>query len=168
MQFDTRTPPTITPALKDAVQAYLLARAYTETIRPTVQTYQRATLAACKVRYDPKYADRIACDGEFITDPKWSWMGRDDEIANYWQSLHVAHLAHGFDVEPGYCPLLIAEHTEMQARWVICDEAEYISGLTRAQITINLDRFSHYVELIVGLVLTLCPDITTATVLADL
>ena len=163
--FDPAHPPTITPALRDAVQAYLLARAYTQTIRPTVEAYKRATLIASNVRYDTRYEERRG--REFITELADAWMGRDEDTDRYFRALDDAHAAHGFDVPAGYCPLLIAEYDEIKARWAICEESEYISGLKRADITINLDRFREYTELMVGLVLTLCPDITTETVLAD-
>ena len=54
-------------------------------------------------------------DGVSITDHKRSWL-MIDECANKYYALFDQKIKEaGFNVEPGYCPLLIAEQTEREA-----------------------------------------------------
>jgi len=53
--------------------------------------------------------------------------------------------------EFGECPLLIAEHAELKAKWAIVEAAEYIAGMTKERICASR-KFDEYVDLVVNLV----------------
>ena len=92
-----------------------------------------------------------------ITEPRDAWQMDDAQAEAYYALLDTAHAAHGFNIAaPGYCPLLIAEHAEIKIGWDICDAAEYITGITRDQITATL-KFREYLDLVAALVMNATP-----------
>ena len=152
MNADTK--PAITPDLTEAVARYIAAKAYTETIRPLVEGYQRAVLAARNFQYRTWSESKRpgSRPSGRITEPRDAWQMDDAQAEEYYALLDAEHIAHGFNVKaPGYCPLLIAEHEEIKAGWDICDAAEYISGITRDQIAATL-KFHEYLDLVAALV----------------
>lgn len=155
--------PPITPGLRAAVETYLLAKAYTETIRPVVEAYQAEVVAVANLQYSDEFAPEYTGT---ITSMKDSWMMDGRQSDAFYAALDAAHAAHGFvDLEPGHCPLLTAEYAELQAMWLICDEVAYITKIDKGTATSHPDTFRRYVELTVQFVLSACPDITTASVM---
>lgn len=145
--------PKITPELKDAVARLIVAQAYTQAIRPTVEGIQRATLEAGDFQYRIDKPTRTQRGR--ITDIKDTWLMDDAQANEYYGILHQKYTDAGFSLpEVGYCPLLTAEHDEIKARWAICDAAQYIAGATRNQIT-AANKLVEYTNLVVGLVLSL-------------
>lgn len=164
----TPTPPTLTPALKQAVKALLLATAYTDAVRPRVLAYQTEILLAGKFPYDPT----VLLDGEtpppFITDPAQAWLMSDEDFAIYAAQLDEAKVKAGFEnLAPGYCPLLVAENLQMQAEHCLFDEARYITRIDHRDIW-DMEKRHTLRDLLVSLVLSLSPDITRETILNPL
>jgi hypothetical protein len=157
--LNAATLPAITPELTEAVAHYIAAKAYTASIRPLVEGYQRAILAAGNFQYRTWPEDKrpgVRPAGR-ITEPRDAWQMDDAQAEAYYVLLDTAHAAHGFAVQPGYCPLLIAEHEEIKAGWLICDAAAYITSITRDQITATL-KFREYLDLVAALVLGQTPQ----------
>lgn len=163
-----RTPPTITPELKNAVETFLLAKAYTETIRPIVREYQRQLLAEMQLPISEEWTQRRGeefPEGTLILEPQQTWMLGDEDARAYYDRLHPLHLAHGFDVKPDYCPLLMAEADQSDAERLVLNAAQYITGLEPHEFMhpangrTGMENYHHATELVVGLVLSLCPDI---------
>ena len=97
-----------------------------------------------------------------ITEPRDAWQMDDAQAEAYYALLDTAHAAHGFNIAaPGYCPLLIAEHAKIKIGWDICDAAEYITGITRDQITATL-KFREYLDLVAALVMNATPNRSSA------
>lgn len=156
--------PAITEELREAVKVYLLAKAYESSIRPIVEGYRFSVLLEQQFPYDLEYVDRF----ERESDPKYSgavldyddsYMLSDDDATKYYALLHQEHVKHGFEVEPDYCPLLIAENQTRKAAREIARAAEYISGITLDKLLYNVANFNKYIDLTVSLVLSQCPDI---------
>lgn len=158
--------PKITQGLKDAVVTYLAATAYLETIRPRVEAYQAEVIAAANLQYSDEFAPDYTGT---IATMKDSWMMDDRQADAFYAALDAARDAAGFTgFNPGCCPVLVAEHDVIKARWLICDEAAYITNVTKEQVTSRIEIFHQYTEAAVSLVLALCPDINTKTVMASL
>ena len=134
--------PTVTPELREAVTRLRAAQAYTASIRPTIEAYQRELMAVCGLTYDIEF-DKA---GQPITELRDSWKADSESHARWCAALDEAHKAHGFEVvEPGQCPLLVAEHEEIKAGKAVCAAAAYISGVGAEHATASL-RFREYVE----------------------
>lgn len=166
-----KTPPTITPELKDAVTTYLLALAYERTVRPIVEQYKRDLLADMNLTVSNRWVDRGLTSGP-ITDPEEVYLADDDAAARYFEALDVAKEAAGFAGLPeGHCPLLIAENqTRLAARQVV-DASVCMIGKSftwHDLLCSGLDNYQQYVELTVSLVVSLCPDITAQSAMASL
>ena len=164
----TPTPPTLSPALKQAVKALLLATAYTDTVRPRVIAYQTEILKAGKFPYDPT----VLLDGEtpppFITDPAQAWLMSDEDFAVYAAQLDEAKVKAGFEnLAPGYCPLLVAENLQMQAEHALFEAAKYITHIDHREIW-DMEKRYALRDLLVGLVLSVSPEITPKALLAPL
>ena len=137
-----RHPPTVTPELREAVARLRAAQAYTASIRPTIEAYQRELMAVCGLTYDIEF-DKA---GQPITELRDSWKADSESHARWCAALDEAHKAHGFEVaEPGQCPLLMAEYAEIDAGRAVCIAAAYISGVGAEHATASL-RFREYVE----------------------
>jgi hypothetical protein len=162
--LNAATLPAITPELTEAVARYIAAKTYTASIRALVEGYQREILAAGNFQYrtwpdDKRPGSRPT--GK-ITEPRDAWQMDDAQAEAYYALLDTAHAAHGFNIAaPGYCPLLIAEHAEIKIGWDICDAAEYITGITRDQITATL-KFREYLDLVAALVMNATPNRSSA------
>ena len=134
--------PAITPELRQAVARLRAAQAHTDAIRPVVEKYKRELMIACGLTYSADFGERA---GQPITDLRDSWMAADQQHAVWCAALDEAAKAHGFDVQPGYCPLLMAEYAEIDAGRAVCIAAAYISGVGAEHATASL-RFREYVE----------------------
>lgn len=127
--------------LKQAAETLLLAKTYTETIRPTIEGYQTELLKKLQFKIADKWVnmERTGLNKEVITDHKRTYLMDDEDFNIYLKELHQKHIEHGFKdqvtkggttKEIGFCPLLIAEDTQRQARKLLIDAAEYITGIS--------------------------------------
>lgn len=154
--------PKITPELKEAVKAVIIARAYTQSIRPIIEDIQKTILNKFQYKYDPKYIDRRENLPEVITNIKHTWMMNDKDAGHYYTELHNSYLLAGFQVEFSYCPLLIAESTERDALHLMVEASKYIAasqGLANEameRLYYKLEWIKQYQEAIIGLVISIC------------
>lgn len=97
-----------TPEQIEATKAVFMAMAYVETIRPIVQKYQREILEQIDARNRET--------GKPIRREFDTYLMTEEQFNEYLKLVHEQHLKHGFKVEYGYCPLLTAENTLIQAQ----------------------------------------------------
>ena len=146
--------PQITPELIAAVQLYCVAKAWTETVRPIVEGYQR------KVLYILKPIDMY--DGTVITEPKNAYAMPDDDFLLYLRDCNELREKAGLKVpDPEYCPLLMAEHEQSLAEDAIINAAEYFTKVTRDQLLCHhpgIETMHNMTELIIGLVFSYAKD----------
>jgi hypothetical protein len=128
MKENIKRPAGLTEEMVKAAEAVFVAMAYVESIRPTVEAYKAEVFAKFDFFPAEKLSERMGCDlkpNGAILHEKDCWLAMktsDDQetLAPYWKALHERHLAEGFKVkEVGYCPLLMAEHSEREARWAL-------------------------------------------------
>lgn len=89
-----------------AAKNVIECRAIVQSVKPRVEKIQSDVLAAIGAKDE---------EGQPITDPKLSYMIADDFAEAFYSSLDLEYKNAGFNVEPGYCPLLVAEDMERKA-----------------------------------------------------
>jgi hypothetical protein len=121
-------PPAITPDLKTAAETLIGAQAYIALIRPVVEGYQRRILAKHQFRIARTWVER-GDEDSIILDPNHSYLLEDDDASVVYDEFHAEALAHGFDVPPSHCPLLMAESMVIQAERALLLAAQYITKI---------------------------------------
>ena len=125
-----------TSAMIRAAENCFAAMALTETIRPIVEGYQHEILEEEKYGYAEKHLDRRGLSGtDYITDPQHSYLMTDADFTHYMKRCNGERIAAGLHVDnEEYCPLLVAEHLQMQAEHAVIDAMAPVTGITRDQI----------------------------------
>ena len=104
-----------TEAQIHAAEAVFAAMAMEQTIRPIVETYEKAILVMHQFKIAKKWEDKLGTP-EVILDPKLSYLLENDDFAIYHEECKQARDAAGLKVEDyDHCPLLVAGHLRIQA-----------------------------------------------------
>lgn len=135
----------VAKALTPMVNACLMARAHAQLMREAVTPIYAAVLDFCDVH------DK---DGTRITDPDKAWHMHDKYAADYYAECDKRIREAGYEVEPGYCPALIAEGLQRDAeRLLIQSAAEHVPGLDYDRLLCaGLGKLKECVRLLEGLV----------------
>lgn len=154
--------PQITEELRTAVKMVLNAKAYADTIRPTIEKIQQTILDAFQFPVDPKYRKEGKHIPEIVTRNFDNYLMSEADAKAYTDLLHEEYKKAGFDVEYGYCPLLIAENLEREAKREMVRASAYIAkdhGITDINQLLygKLELLYKYHNLIIGLVVSLTP-----------
>lgn len=149
----------ISPAIKTAVGAVLLAKAYAEVKREQVDKVNREILTECplsnglEVEHGQSHED--------ITDPKLVYLcTNQDLLDDYYAESNKRLRERGIkppEMPDSYCPALVAEDVLRTAEHVLVEAAEPVFGVSLDQITCYLDKYHQYIDLLCGLVVNL-PD----------
>ena len=156
--------PIITSELKKAVVAYLGYLAAEATLNPIVTGYLSQVLIDGNYMSEGRHGRPI----EPITDREQAYKMSEADRETYFVAAHAAHVANGFgDILPeiGYCPLLIAQSQLADAKNAMLNAADYLAKGLTAKNYIRMEHREKAVKLISGLVLALCPEISTAAVI---
>lgn len=148
------TMPTITPELSLATAQYITAQATCETLEPIITGLQRALLQTYQFRCAEEWRLATPELPAFVTDPRQTYLMDDTDFGLYSAKLHQAYLAHGFKINYGYCPLLIAQHNLSRAARQMVDAAEYFTGLSYDTLLCRFDLHEQFLKTLVGLVLS--------------
>ena len=162
----------ITPAMKSAVTAYLLAKAHAQVMREEVDKIERAVLEECPLTNGLEVEH--GQPPRKITDPKDVWLCDDDNtLEEYYQD--VDHRLREAGLKPEsmpreHCPALVAEDMETKAKWLICDasadmmDLEYDGKeLNSRLLSRGLDEYQRFIDLNAKLVVNL-PDFKSPVV----
>ena len=124
-----------TTAMKTAARAAFLSMAYTDTIRPIVEGYQKEILDFYQWAIAPEWADRRGNKETIILDPDRTYLLTEDDFALYMKECAVAMDKAGLTVDnPEHCPLLIAQDLQRTAENVLIETMEPITGLKAKDI----------------------------------
>lgn len=105
----------------------LAAMAAAKTTRAQVDAY----IAPVFARYTFTDSDT----GQPITSPADLYLSDDDEqCARFYADCDRAHAAHGYKLEPGFCPALVAENHVIELENAFIDAGSSLTGITRAQL----------------------------------
>ncbi len=127
------------PKLRPLVVEMLAKRAFAEVERKRVDTYIAPVFAQFRFVDD---------EGAVITDPERLYHCDDEAMcAAYYAACDVAHREHGFTGEPGECPALVAEHTQLKAEWAVLESMERFVGLDDGALSRTLEIRAKALEL---------------------
>jgi hypothetical protein len=143
------------PELIRAAKTVFMAMAYAETIRPTVEGYQKTILAEMQARPEQRWIDRGVEKDEPILNPERAYLLNDTDSAVYFRRLDEEKEKAGFHgLESGYCPLLIAEDLVRKAEHALVDLMEPLTGISHQAIFCApnaLENYRKYLKLTLGL-----------------
>ena len=125
-----------TPDMIRAAENCFAAMAFTETIRPVVEGYQKAILEAEKYPYSPKMmARREKAPADYISNLQHTYMMSEEDFAHYLKRCREEQAKAGLHTDsPEHCPLLVAEHLQIKAEYALIDAMEPVTHLTRETI----------------------------------
>ncbi len=157
----TKTSPQITdikcmandPQLHNAVNTYLMAKAYVQTWRERVDPIQRDTLKLIGAVYADKHSRKTGP----ITDPKDSWLMSDEQHREWCDELDHEYRSRGWLTDAdarGVCPALKVEELERQAaRAVLMLAAQYVEALEPdGLICSGMKNYRKGLEIVCGLI----------------
>ena len=151
----------VTPGVKSAVNSYLLARAYAETMREAVDKIQRQALEEAPLKNG---FERFEINK--ITDPKQAYLCTDEnQLKDYYAECDSRERQAKLkppDMPFDHCPALVAEHLQVQTEWLICENAAEMLGLefegkelNNRLLCLGLEKRQRFIDLVVGLVVNL-------------
>jgi hypothetical protein len=155
----------ITPAVKSAVNAYLMARTHAELQREKIDKIQRRLLATADYFPDPELVGRREMSGP-IKDPKFTYLLKEDEFADYLTDLKQELVKAGYEIkhtegEPEHsynCPALTAENLQTKAEWILVDASAEMLGekddFRNRLLCAGLDKYRQFIDLTVKLVVS--------------
>lgn len=119
-----------------AAENCFAAMAFTETIRPIVEAYHHKILEEEKYPYSPKMMLRHEkAPADWISNLQHTYMLGEDDAKHYYKRCNEERIKAGLHVDdPAYCPLLVAEHLQMQAEHALIDAMEPVTHITRDMI----------------------------------
>lgn len=153
----------VTPAVKSAVNAYLLSRAYAETMRVEVNNVYREILEEC-----PLYADMTQSNQEpkqilnvdrlYLCTDELPWEAVKEVYEEGNHRLRKLGLKPD-DMPDEHCPALVAECLQRDTEHILIDAAAEMLGengdLRHDLICAGMDKYHQFIDLVVGLVVNL-------------
>lgn len=159
----------VTPAVKSAVNAYLMARAYAETMRAQVEPYYKKALEIIQVYEDHTFGDRHKPTMKRIYDHNEMYLSQDEETCKEVYADVNFHLRKD-GIKPDsmpddHCPALVAEHLQLKTEWLLIESAAEMLGVDNPkefndQILCarnGLEKRKKFIDLVVRLMVNL-PD----------
>jgi hypothetical protein len=150
------TPDTVFEACHIPVNAYLMARAYAETMRSRVDEVQRAVLAECPLDMDPQWIERRG--DEKITEPSLTYLAVASGLKDYWAECNKRERELGIkpdDMPDEHCPALVAEHLQVQTEWLLLEcgwAAIDVDGSPDGWKRLYGEQRKKFIDLLCGLV----------------
>lgn len=149
---------TPTPAMVSAAEAVFTTMAMAQSIRPVVIAYQTEILRQGQWRIKPEFANRLG--DEVITDPALSYLMSDENFTDYSAKCRAARdQAKLGEYNEDQCPLLMAEHLQIQAERALIDSMQSVTGLS-AERFVPMSKRKEYIDLTLKL---LAPFVRSAT-----
>jgi hypothetical protein len=121
-----------TESQKKAAELMFVALAAEQSIRPVIEKMQAGVMADVKPRKAKEYEGCRDIVG-------WNDMhlAEDENFQRCLEILNEKYKEKGFEVEYGYCPLLIAEHNLIKARRLLIDEYEPFTKCSFQELICN-------------------------------
>lgn len=152
------------PEMVQAAKNVFIAMAYTETIRPIVEGYQKKVLNFFQFKNNgelkrlskrfPEIKERV------ILNPKESYLLDDEDFKIYLAECNIEREKAGLKVDnPDFCPLLVAESLERDAKRCLVETMETITGIETSILTGHLEEYKKVVDLTLRLLAPYCKNI---------
>jgi hypothetical protein len=145
----------ITPEVKSYVNAYLMARAFAETMRAKVDAIHREILTQC-----PIYAD-VHGHTQQIFESKDLYLCSNDALCQEFyeeadKRLRSAKLKPD-DMPVTHCPALVAEYLQTKCEWALIETAGKPFGITNNGLLASKDGLKNrqqFIDLTVRLIVS--------------
>lgn len=155
--------------LISAVKTYLIAKAHEETMRSIVTPYQKKILEDHQWHIDPKWV-QAGDEDEVILNPDHAYLMTEDDAQAFFFLCHIQDAIHfpAFKNEkPHACPLLVAEMDRVNAEALIIQNSKALTGYDLNPSDLVLDERKKFIDLTVGYVLSVTPEITSAGLMQE-
>jgi len=157
--------PKISPELRSAVRAHLMARAYAETMRERVNAIYLEILAEA-----PIYAERhegrrgSSLDGRPILDPQKLYLASEEDmplVEEAWAEADKRSRAAGIkpdDMPHSHCPALVAEALQIKTEWLVIEAGARMMGMEDPEefndrlLCLGLEKRKEFLDLLCGLI----------------
>ncbi len=139
----------ITDDMKQAAKNVFMAMAFTQTIRPIVEGYQRQILKEMQPQVNEKDAKNYRLGFKIITDPKHTYLMNNTDFQAYLKRCNEERIKAKLKVESEeFCPLLVAEHLQSQAEHAFIEAMEPITHLTPDRVLCSKNGLENYRKLL--------------------
>lgn len=123
------------PDMIRAAENCFAAMAFTETIRPIVDAYQRKILVEMQAPMAKEWTDDKRIAGHTILEPDQTYLMEDVDFKAYLTRCGEEQAKAGLHTDnPEYCPLFVAEHLQRDAEDALIDAMEPVTHITRNMI----------------------------------
>ena len=143
--------PTPSPALIEATRLVLIARAVTAELKVKVDKIHADILADLDIKAANTSANRrCGTVGERITNSDLLYMASEADAQKFYVRMDAAYKAAGYkDLQPGYCPYLMADHDRVQAERLMVEEAIKFLPIkfTVEGLMSNFTNYKKFIEL---------------------
>lgn len=138
-------PKKLASSLNSAVNAVLMARAYHALQAERMRAVDLELIQVCKP------IDRYS--GEPIVEPDRLWHMTDECATDFCAERDIEIRKLGYDLEPGYCPALMAENTVRLAEQTLleCSREFFPEFTVNGLLCAGLDKYKQAIELLIGL-----------------
>ena len=150
----------ITPGMKSSVKAYLLSRAYAETIRDAVDKIERKILEECPLTNDLEI--KHGKPAREITEPKYVYLcDNDDLLQDYYDTVDFELRKAGLkpdDMKKDYCPALVAEHLQVKAEHLVIETTAEMLGekdLIHKLLCHGMDTYRQFIDLVTKMIVNM-------------
>ena len=151
-----------TPAMIQAASLLLIAMAYHELIKPTVEAYQQKVLRECQFQVGDQWVAQGE-EGKVVLDDNIVYLLSDIDAATVFSRYDQERDKAGFGLDkPGDCPLLIAKNTVIQAKNLLIEEMYPVTEVTLDTLFCQangLDKYNEYINLTLNLLAPFCDPI---------
>ncbi len=128
--------PTFKPTdeMIQAAKTVFMAMATVETIKPIVREYEKEILKKYQFHIAQSWTEKGIPD-EVILDPEKTYLLEDTDFQIYLKDAFQERDKAGLKVDnPEFCPLLVAEHLQCDAEYILIETMEPVTHLQPSNI----------------------------------
>lgn len=137
----------------DLAMAVAQSQAYAQTMREAVDKIQRKVLEEIPL-YDDLDAEQSGAERQRITDPKRTWLSKDDAaFGRYVAECSKRERAAGLkpaSMPDDYCPALVAEDLQTKAERALLDSGGALFGFSADQMAGREELWQRGLKLMMG------------------
>lgn len=152
--MNTSTLPKISKELNTAVKNLIKSKAEVSRIKPIIDAINQNWINENKPQLAAEWQEHESGRQilpHVITKISDAWMMEDVEFERYLKETEEKKREAGFEFEPEYCPLLIAERKVIDAENDIIKYSSCVTGESDLFFT-KMDKRKEFIELIISLV----------------
>ncbi len=139
----------ITQDMINAAKTVFKTMAWTQTIRPIVEVYQRQILKEMQPQVNERDSKNNRLGFKIITEPKHSYLMNNTDFKIYLKRCNEERIKAKLHVDnEEFCPLLVAEDLQCQAERAFIESMEPITHLTPDRVlNSGLDNYKKLLDI---------------------